>query len=312
MTIDQHTGAQQAFRALRLLEKQCIPVLRHRPPFWRPRPPAIWHDVHVPAWTWTDPVPVDTGTPLVTLDVTAAWVGAIASTPFAHGALMPTGPVRVDARGGIAPGYYLTDVQPWSVPGIVSPLGNTERLEDEDRVWVAHPTLLQLLQLTEDGYWGGVTVYDSFTCGKSVRFARWSDALKAHRNALLDRLDACDEPTCVECMQLKEAYDDFKTSYAQAVSMMLTGDQCGVRRPDWAHAIQSAAAASTWRKAFRALLAGYAPVSMGDVDEITYIAEDFYEMLLADQPPFRIDPTKRQLGSLKVKRQWLAGSDDAQ
>lgn len=285
-------------RALRALEGECAPKLRGRDPFWRPKPPAIATDVYTPAWDWMDNAQDDAGEALVILDAIAAYVTAISSVTVAHGALEHTGPV-MDAT---AVGYYLITIPAWEVPGIVHPLGTD--IVWGDQVWVAHPTAQLLQQLAADGYAAALEIHDSWTAPTSVRLRKWSDILKARRNLALDEVDAARAAGSPELLTEANAfYTDLKISYSIAVQMMLTGEKCKTRRPDWAHAIVATHSANIWRKVWRCVLAGKYPAGMGAVDEVAFTWTTFHELMydIRGGSPLKVDPTGRQLGAFKVK-----------
>ena len=192
----------------------------------------------------------------------------------------------------------------WAFSGsIVSPLGNSARLETEDAVWIAHPTFILLLELLEEGSLGELVVFDSYTAKYATDFREWAAALKTVREQLLDDRDEIhpqivpDKCTCPVCTR----YNAFKEGYSAALSMMLTGDKCHTRRPDWAHAVMAGYAANQWRKAWRFQGTGHPILFMGHVDEITILAADLHEVLARPKPPFRYDQSGRALGALKVK-----------
>lgn len=288
------------FRLLALLEKnpEYIPTLHRRPPFWRPKPPPAAERCHVPNWNWEAPRAILAGTPMVDLDVNAGYLSAASSVAVGHGALDHTKTRPHRSPGGKPmPGYYLVDAAYWGrYADIVSPLGD---VAEGEAVWITQPTLLLLEALEEEGHWPGTTVLDSWTADKSVRLRTWTTYLAQWRNTLIDQGKG-------------PVYEDFKTAYSSAVSMMLTGEKCATRRPDWSHAIVAQHAANTWRKAWRAWQAGHGPVRMGDTDELTFTSADYVALaeLAHDNPKrttFRMDQSGKSLGSLKIKRVYEYG-----
>jgi hypothetical protein len=298
------------YRLLRMLEKdpKYIPARGRRradgsvrEPFWRPAPPPITSDVHIPRWnSWTFTALPGLGEPMATLDANAGYLAAASSVTVAHGALKHTG--RHPHMTGTTPhpGYYLVTNPGWWHHQIVSPLGQDV---PDTRVWIPHPTLSVLLQRQEEGHWPDVVVHDSYTSeDPGVRLRSWTTRLNAMRAELIDQ----GKPP---------AYEDFKTAYSQAVTMMLTGDKCQTRRPDWTHAILAQHAANMWRKSWRLTEAGHDVIRLGNVDEITLSAGDLAALISrAEANPartvVRIDQSGRTLGSFKVKREFNWGDPD--
>jgi len=292
------------YRALAMLENEYAPLLRRRSPYWRPRPAPVSRECHVPATNWTHPawhegLELD----LTFLDANGAFVSAASSATFAHGALEHTG-----AMNGIPkmPGYYRIDSHGWSDDRIVSPLGSVSDLPA--KIWVAHPTLELLGQLAESGYWPEVMVHDSWTCPDSVRLREWATAVNNDRAAAIRDVDVAYRlGTEAEQAEADEWYEAVKTGYSMAVQLMRGPADGGavksaVKRPDWYDTIHAQHAATTWRKVWRCILAGYVPVMMGSVDEVVWLTEDFVSLTTFQPAPLlKMDQTGIQLGAFKVK-----------
>lgn len=291
------------YRALAMLENECEPQLRRRSPYWRPRPAPCWRDTHLPTWNWRHPdwhegLRMD----MTLLDANGSYVSAASSATFAHGELERTGALPEYRK---APGYYRINTHSWQERDIVSPLGNGPDLPD--KVWVAHPTVELLTQLSDTGHWPGVAILDSYTCPDSVRFRKWATAVNNDRATALQRRDADpdhdpadDDCVCAGCIW----YQAVKDGYAMAVQMMRGPAQDGkvksaVRRPDWHDTIHAQYAASTWRYAWRCVDAGYTPVAMGAVDEILWDTQDY--RAIRDAGLLKIDNSGVLLGHLKEK-----------
>lgn len=300
---DRHTVSM--FPALRLMEKQLPPARYGREPYWRApiTPPS--RDVYIPTWNWVGVQEIPQDDELITLDANGAYLGALGAVRVAHSHLTNRGaPIGLPAPREVEPGYYLVKVPYWSFSGtIVSPLGDSSRLQTEDAVWVAHPTLVLLLELLEAGFLGDLHIFDSWTAQATCGFRAWVDRLKEIRVDLLGAVAAA-HPTgapqgcdCTPCA----TYSAFKEGYSAALSMMLTGDKCQTRRPDWAHAVYAQHAATQWRKAWRFTETGRPVIAMGHTDEITILRADLQYALDRPKPPFRLDPTGHRLGALKPK-----------
>ncbi|MFE0812658.1 hypothetical protein ACFW34_35075 [Streptomyces sp. NPDC058848] len=296
------------YRALAMLENEYEPQLRRRSPYWRPRPPACWRETHLPTWNWVHPdyhegLDMD----LTVLDANGSFVSAASSATFAHGGLERTGALPEYRK---APGYYRINTHGWSDPRIVSPLGGGDLAEKE---WVAHPTVELLVSLSEAGYWPGVQILDSWTCPDSVRFRKWATAVNNDRAEALhqvhadpdhDRTEGAGDCPCKGCVWYKAVKD----GYAMAVQMMRGPAQDGpvksaVKRPDWYDTIHAQYAASTWRYVWKCVLAGYVPVAMGAVDEVTWDTLDF--QAIHEAGLMKIDNTGISLGHLKVKERIM-------
>lgn len=299
---DTETDRVPIFAALSMMERKYPPLKYGRPPYSRPPVTPPSEHILIPAWNWysVHGIPEDAQT--LTLDANGMYLGAIGGCDIAHSQLAHTGawetlpePRKVD------PGYYLIHVPYWAFDGtIVSPLGDSSRLQTEETVWIAAPTLTLLLELVEENTLGHVEVIDSWTTTIRTNFRNWITGLKEVRTGLLDSIDAAQTGAAHEA--LKERYDAFKEGYSSALSMMLTGTKCKTHRPDWAHTVYAQAAAAQWRKAWRYTATGHQLVRMGDTDEITILAADLGEVMSRAKPPFRVDPSGRDLGAMKPKK----------
>lgn len=294
------TQTAPAYKAMAMLTTTHPPKVKGREPYWRPKAAPISDAVRLPVWSWDRselPGAVHP-TDIITMDVNAAFLAACSSAPFAHGQLENTWP-----RDLSAPGLYLIDAHPWTNFEIVSPLGQ-QPLED-DRVWVAQPTVKLLDQLSRDGWWPAVEVHDGWT-STSCRLRRWTDAVQADRAAAITARAAVD-PRDAEAYAAAQAhYDAIKDGYSIAVQLMRgpaegAAVKSSVRRPDWYQTVHAQHAASTWRKAWGSVLAGHGPVSMGTVDEVTWTVEDLAELQMRAKPVFRVDDTGLTIGAFKVK-----------
>lgn len=290
---------QPVIRALDMLTDDYPPLLRGRPPYWRPPVPTTPAKAClVPSWRWTHPDATDADAgDLVDLDVNGAWLSPVSGTELAHGPLQHTGERPFDHR---LPGYWLIDRWDcWTDDRIVSPLGNQGRRHNT-ATWVTTPTLALLgeLQLTHHWPWD-VEVLDSWTSPDRCRLATWGQAMGQMRaEALADR------------DQDPAYYEAVKLGYTQAIQMML-GPKDGeprkskVIRPDWYHTLRASFAARTWRKAWNMLNAGVTIARMAAVDEVSIWAEDldlFEYTVQAPKAGFALDNTGAALGAFKVKR----------
>jgi hypothetical protein len=308
--VNGHHPSPSMFPALKILERNPAyqPTRYNREPYWRPPVTEPSKDCYIPTWNWrsvnADTIPA--GALAATLDVNGAFLGAMATVSIAHSHLAPTG--KIDWPMGprdVQPGYYRIVVPYWAFSGtIVHPLGDSARLQTDVDVWVAAPTLVLLLELLEANALGDVAILDSYTANVATDLRKWQGRLKEIRAGLLDDRDAehpdsipddCECPAC-------SAYNAFKTGYSAALSMMLTGDKCATRRPDWSHTVYAAHAANQWRKAWRYTGTGHTLLAMGEVDTITVIAQDLPAALNRPKPPFRMDESGRALGAFKTKR----------
>lgn len=297
------TDNPRMFPALRLLERVTPPTLYGHQPFWRAPVTAPSKTVLVPSWNWrhvnADTIPE--GDSPITLDVNGAFLAAVGSVEVAHSQLRRMGPIdayRLDPRK-VWPGYYRVDVFGWGLDAtLVSPLGDSARLQTEGEAWIAHPTLVLLLELLNEGAIGDLNITDAWVSERRCNFRAWNAKLKEHRNKLLDDVAKGETEAAIAAAKLR--YRAFKEGYGAAFSMMLTGERCQTRRPDWAHAVYAQHAATAWRKAWRFTLTG--PVlSMGAVDEITVLRSDLHAAVLQPKPPVKLDPSGRTLGHLKEK-----------
>lgn len=299
------TTTARMFPALRLLERQLPPNHHGRRPYWRAPLAPITDQVYIPAWNWYTPHDVPTDAEFVTLDANAAYLSAIGQVTIGHCQLERIGAwdTLPDPRK-VPPGYFRITVPHWAFAGtIVSPLGDSARLEEASSVWIAGPTLTLLLELLEDGHLGTLDILDSWCAAVPTNFRAWYSRLKSLRTEYMDRLEATHGDSrpegclCPAC----DRYGAFKEGYSAALSMMLTGEMCQTHRPDWSHTVYATHAANMWRKAWRFTYTGRPIISMGHVDEIRIMAADLHTALARPKPPFRLDNTGRAIGALKVK-----------
>ncbi|MFB7129813.1 MULTISPECIES: hypothetical protein [Streptomycetaceae] len=291
------------FPALSILERQTPPARYGREPFWRAPVTPPSRDVYIPHWNWIGIHEIPADREALTLDANGAYLAAIGAVQVAHSHLKETGGIHhgeYPSPRQVLPGYYRVRTPYWAFSGtIVSPLGDSSRTETEESLWVAHPTLQLMLELHEQGALADVVIYDSWTSDVRTDFRDWSATLRELR---LTRLDAIDQAqTDATRKAAEDQYDAFKEGYSAALSMMLTGEKCRTRRPDWNHAVLAHASAAMWRKAWRWTETGRPLISMGATDEITVIGADLPEVMSKPKPPFKYDPTGRQLGALKPK-----------
>lgn len=289
------------YKALDMLTDHYAPQNGRRDPFWRPAMPAIYKTVHVPAFAWVSMEEIAPTVRLVDLDVNAAYLSAAAGVSLAHGKLE-----RHGHKGG-APGYYLIDSHHWVDERIVSPLGSA-RLDD--RMWVTEPTITHLQEMETAGYWPEITVHDSYTCGEQMRLRKWTDAIKEDRRKALQSLALNSDDAAAG-----ELYELIKLGYSQAIQTMYgpaDGEEAKskIRRPDWAQSIRAAHAANTWRKMWRATLAGHGPISMDAVDRIGFTVAGLNELMDRSHKPFRLDQTGITLGSFKAGEPYTLGDPE--
>ena len=298
------TDTVPMFPALSRMERrpELQPRRYDREPYWRAplTPPS--RDCYIPAWNWHN---VNSDLPdlpdVLTLDANGAYLGAAGGVRIAHSHLSHTGRVHWPlAPRDVMPGYYRVRVIYWAFSGtIVSPLGDSARLQTEESVWIAHPTLVLLLELQEEGVLGEVVIEDSWTAKAYTDLRKWTAHLRQVRTELLDAMDQAHTDTARTALTAR--YDAFKEGYSAALSMMLTGEKCKTQRPDWSHAVYAQHAASMWRKGWRWTGTGRPLISMGHTDELSVLAEDLPEIMSRVKPPFRFDPSGRTLGAMKPK-----------
>lgn len=297
------TDNPRMFAALRLLENVAPPLVYGRPPYWRAPVAVDPGKIFIPSWNWEAGYrELPEGEQKVTLDCNGAFMAALGSAPIAHGELKHTG--ELDAWGiaprAVLPGYYLVDNITWAFDAtIVSPFGNTVRLPEQGRTWIAAPTLVLLLELLDEGSLGNVIISDSWTSARRADFREWNKRLKVARNGLLDNIAKADTEEAIAAAEAR--YDAFKEGYGSAFSMMLTGKICKTHRPDWAHQVYAQHAATSWRKAWR-YSAGAPLLAMGDTDTLTILEADLQKAVLSAKPPIKLDPSGRMLGHYKVAK----------
>lgn len=304
--IDTHTSPdnpQPMFPALTIMERETKPMRYGHEPFFRAPVAPASRDCYIPHWNWVSIHEAPEGEDTLTLDANGAFLAAVGAVEVAHSQLKHTGPIKwgdIPTPREVDPGYYRIKTPHWAFDGtIVSPLGDSSRIQTEDSLWVAAPTLVLLLELFEQGALGGIVIFDSWTSTITCHFRDWASTLRAVRTARLDAIDQAQTDAARRAAE--DAYDAFKEGYSAALSMMLTGDKCRTRRPDWTHTVYAHAAAAMWRKAWKWTDTGYSLISMGATDEITVLAEHLPQVMSRPKPPFKYDPTGRQLGALKPK-----------
>jgi hypothetical protein len=296
------TPARPLYRALDMLTNDYAPTIKGREPFWRPRAAPVTDQVRVPAWDWTNPA-LDPDADLVTLDVNAAYLAALSSATFAHGAL-----IHDDTPHGQAPGFYLVDVHAWQDHRMPSPLGLQP--VDAERVWIAHPTLdvLQALSESEYGYWPDVRIYDAWTSPTSCRLRKWTSEVRDDRREAVRARNAAKLADDHDAYAEADAdYEAIKLGYSQAVQLM-RGPQEGektkssVHRPDWYATIHAQHAANMWRRAWNCVQVGHGPAWMGATDAIRWTADDLRAIHVRCAPMLKMDQTGESIGTLKIRR----------
>jgi hypothetical protein len=299
----------KGYQALDLLtDGGYAPLVARREPYWRPRPVKPNRSVHLPAWLWESVHKTEAGTELVDLDINGAYLAALSSGDYAHGALERQEP-NDDRK--LRPGYYQITVPPWQVPGICSPLGT---VDIGSTAWIMHPTLKLLQDLSDVGYVPDIEVRDSYTAATSCRFRKWAERMRDDRAAIIDDRAAAPLGSVAHAAAEKR-YVALKDSYAMAIQMMRgveneDGEQQArkskVLRPDWYATVHAQHAATMWRKVWNAHQSGYGPAAMGSTDMVTFTADDWAAIQALPRPPFRIDESTKSLGSFKVKPERVA------
>lgn len=297
------------FPALKVLERQTPPLKYGAIPYWRaPICPAS-ETFYSPVWNWVNPRDLPEGEAVTVLDVNAAYLAAIGQVEIAHSELVHRGAWQMDVLPevkDIRPGYYRITVPYWAFDAtIVHPLGDSTRVVINDTLWVAAPTLQLLLDLLHEGHLGHFEILDSWSATRTTHFHKWAERLRSLRAEQLDALAMAQ--TELHRREVAARLAAFKTGYSAALSMMLTGEKCLARRPDWSHTVYALHAANTWRKAWRWTYSGRPLVSMGSVDEISVFSVDLPHVLAQPKPPFRLDPSGMAPGAFKPKKLTFVG-----
>lgn len=305
------------FPALSVLEKRALPTLHGHLAYYRaPVPAPAQSHVLIPSWNWTgirsdEFAPEDT----VTLDVNGSYMAALGGVDIGFTDLKHMGGLdsMTQHPRDVMPGYYRIIVPNWALGGtIVNPLGG-----DADRfvgkpVWIAHPTLILLLELMEQNVLGYFEIVDSWVSHQRANFRDWNRLLKQTRSGLMDAVDTVHPegaPSACKCSEPCLRYRAFKEGYGAAFSMMRTGQSCKVRRPDWADAVYAQHTASRWRNAWRFSAIG--PVLfMGSTDELTVCRDDLTTALGKPSPPLKMDASGRTLGHYKIKAKAADAEDN--
>lgn len=278
------------------------PRTSRRPtPYWAPKAPTCWRQVKEPTWHWVTPLR-DLLEDRTVLDCNGAFLAPLSGTQMARDALEHTGAVSMAEARQVLPGYYLINSAAWGLDKrIVSPLGQASL---PAQFWAAAPTVQLLLELSEDGFWPGVTVYDSWTCAATFRMSKWAAWLKSVR---LLAMSNDDEYVRQNPDAPREAALSVKRGYAKAFQLMVQEAEPGkprkskVFRPDWYHAVRTQHRANMWRKAWKCVNAGVPVTYMGNVDEIELPTDMVEQIIDMTMPPIRIDLTGRDLGAFKIK-----------
>jgi hypothetical protein len=301
--VSTDTPKLTVFRALAKLEKEHPPRFNGFEPLWRaPQTPARIGNILTPSWNWTGSGELAEGDTPITLDLNAAFLSAAGAVEIAHSQLRRLGPVdahkfRPRFETSVLPGYYRIVVPPWGWPDIVSPLGDGDLAKPGRQVWIAHPTLVLLLEMLENEYLGELEITDAWVSHRRTNFREWCKAMRTAREKLLDQRDKADTLDAIADAELR--YKAFKQGYGSAFSMMITGKGCKTHRPDWAHAVYAQHAATAWRKVWRVSAVG--PILwMGRVDAFTIGRQTLAAAVTkAPTPPLKLDPTGRRHGFVK-------------
>lgn len=293
------------YPALRLMELAAPPLRFGRQPTWKL--PALPVEAPlIPAWNWHAVRDFPPGAEIVTLTENGPYLAALATVKIAHGALNHIGPYEYQpAPDDVAPGYYRITVPRWAFSGsIVSPLGDSARLETEDTVWVAAPTVSLLLELERDGYLGAFRIVDSWTAPVQNGFRTWAQTLRANRSQFLDQVEAVHPdgetaPAGCDCAPCRR-YQRFEASVNEALTGMLTGAGTDTHRPDWAHTVYAAHSADMWKKAWRYSNSTRPLVAMPHLDEVIVPREDLQKAMEHTERPFQVDLSGRTVGALRI------------
>jgi hypothetical protein len=308
------------FPALSVLEKRALPTSHGHLAYWRaPIPAPAQGHIHIPSWSWTgirltEYSPDET----VTLDVNGSYMAALGGVDIAFTELKRMGPMdvmQVRPRE-VLPGYYRITTPGWALGGtIVSPLGDKVDHFIGKPMWIAHPTLILLLELMEQQVLGYFEIMDSWVSAQATNFRDWNRLLKQTREALMDDVDRVHPegaPSACKCSEPCLKYRAFKEGYGAAFSLMRTGERCKVRRPDWADAVYAQHAAARWRNAWRFTEIGPL-LFMGSTDELTVTREDLAAALARPKlPPLKLDESGRLLGHYKTKAPAAGPTPDHQ
>lgn len=294
------------YPALRLMELAAPPLRFGRQPSWKTAALPVEAPL-IPSWQWHACRDFPPGAEIVTLTENGPYLAALQSVTIAHGQLHHRGALDYrPAPADVVPGYYRITVPQWVFSGtIVSPLGDSARVESEDALWIAAPTLSLLLELEHGGYVGGFEIVNAYTAATSVSFRTWAQALRANRTQFLDQVEAAhaDEqgqpPASCECKPCAR-YRRFERDVADAFTALLTGSAAGTHRPDWAHTVYAAHSADMWRKAWRYLGTDRSIVAMPHLDELRVLRNDLQGAMDRREPPFIVDLSGRTVGSLRV------------
>lgn len=313
MTVSHSTETprRDLFPALRVMESRTQPLRYGREPHWKAVAPASDH-VYIPTWTWTTPRDLPEDAPVTVLRVAAAHLSAMGSgVKIAHTPLKRTGPLKGLPPAAVNPGYYHITTPYWAFSGtIVHPLGNSALVQLDRTLWVAAPTLVNLLTLEDAGHLGYFKIIDSYTTDVTTTFTSWSDRLGSIRREYMDRLDLAHTET--DRKDARAQLDAFEEGYAAALSAMLSGERCKTHRPDWAHTIYAQTAVDTWRKAWQWTTCSKPLVSMSNADEIAVLSADILGVLALPKPPFRYDPTGRVPGGMQPQHTTVFGCEPPQ
>lgn len=304
--LKEATDAATTFPALGLMERACPPLRFGRPPTWQL--PALPIDSPlIPSWDWYAVRDFYPGTEVVTLTANGGLLAAIGHVTVGHSQLNRVGRMEYPpAPRDVAPGYYRITIPHWAFGGtIVSPLGDSARLQTDEQVWIAAPTLTLLLELAEDGCLGRFTITDSWTAPVQISFRTWYERLRAQHTQLLDQIEAQHPDgipaasvhcACLPCTRL-HAFDHGITTALAAVA---AGTKSGTHRPDWADAVYATHAAAMWRRAWRYTGTNRHLVALPHIDEVQIIAADLDPAMDHVSPPFLYDESARHIGSLRA------------
>lgn len=298
------------FAALKIMETKTPPLRYGREPFWgAPVTPAS-AQVYIPTWQWASPYELPENEAVTVLDVSASSLHAMGSVDIAHSNLVHTGPMDRPNSKAVTPGYYQVTVPYWAFSGtIVHPLGNAPKIQYDQLVWIAAPTLTLLLELEEKAHLGSFKIHDSYTARFATSFESWAQRLGSIRREYMDCLEMAHTEAARASAQ--EQLHAFQEGYSAALSTMLSGERCKTHRPDWTHAIHAQSAASTWRNAWDWTACGRPVVSMHGED-IVVLSADLPTVLARPKPPFQFDESGRTPGALKARQAILVETEHDQ
>jgi hypothetical protein len=218
------------------------------------------------------------------LDANRSYISSFANAVMAPWQLKQGGRTFDKRKGG----WWLCELSPWQDARMPDPAGYAPTKGPR---WITTPTVALLMELAEEGVYGGVTILDS-------RIGDGSELLRPFCHVLRDAYAAVDG----QALDQSDA-DRVRTAIKNAGRQtlgLLASETNFIYRPDWWHAGIAMDRSNRWRKMWKTGKTQNRWPLWIDVDNVWY-ASDEEDPIKAAPEGWEIDNTGMKLGHYKTK-----------